>query len=146
MTFSIVEVDKKAREVGFVIASCNWDARRVCMAQAEVGAIASQASGDQTLLRQYFEKLAEVACPEVILEAFKNTDAAMANRQIGMIALDGHPVAFTGDGCMEWAGHRTGDGFGLSGEHPSLDQRLSTRWQRPLRAWTARCTRGYMQP
>lgn len=115
MTFSIVAVDKRAKEVGFAIASCNWDARRVCMAQAEVGAIASQASGNQTLLPQYFEKLADGSNPEAILEVFKETDTAMENRQIGMIALDGHPVAFTGDGCIEWAGHRTGDDFACQG-------------------------------
>ena len=57
MTFSIVAADREAKEVGFAIASCCWDAGQVCMAQAEAGAIASQASGNVAFLPLVVEEL-----------------------------------------------------------------------------------------
>ena len=115
MTFSIVAVDKVAQEIGVAIASCNWDARGVCMARAEIGAIASQGSGDQALLPQYFANLAEGLEPESILSGFRATDDAIHGRQIGVVSFSGEAAAYTGDRCMAWAGHRVGDGYTCQG-------------------------------
>lgn len=115
VTFSIVAVDREAREIGVAIASCNWDARGVCMARAEIGAIASQGSGDQALLPQYFENLQQGYDPEAILTGFEATDAQIVGRQIGAVSFAGHAAAYTGERCMPWAGHRVGDGFTCQG-------------------------------
>ena len=97
------------------IASCNWDARGVCMARAETGAIASQGSGDQALLPQYFENLEKGGDPEAILAGFETTDPQIAGRQIGAVSFTGKAAAYTGERCMPWAGHRMGDGFTCQG-------------------------------
>ena len=115
MTFSIVAVDRQAREVGFAIASCNWDAGRVCMAQADVGVIASQGSGDQSLLPKYFELLAAGETLPGILAAFQADDPMISKRQLGMVTFAGDAIAYTGEGCMVWAGHRTGSGYTCQG-------------------------------
>ena len=115
MTFSIVAVDRQAEEVGFAIASCNWDARRVCMARAETGAIASQGSGNQDLLPRFFEKLGAGQEPGAILDGFRASDEGIEKRQVGLISFDGTGAAHTGAACMPWAGHRIGDGYTCQG-------------------------------
>ena len=57
MTFSIVAIDKEKKEVGFAIASCCWNAGMVCEARTDQGAIASQASGNLSFLRMFFDKI-----------------------------------------------------------------------------------------
>ena len=115
MTFSIVAVDKEAKEVGFAIASCCWDAGQVCMAQAEVGAIASQASGNMAFLKPYFDKLTEGIRLPAILDQFQEMDDAIETRQIGMVSFDGAALSFTGDQCSTWAGHIQGDDYACQG-------------------------------
>lgn len=85
------------------------------MARAEVGAIASQGSGDQALLPQYFDLLAKGSDPEAILAGFETTDPTIAGRQIGAVSFAGQAAAYTGERCMPWAGHRIGDGFTCQG-------------------------------
>ena len=115
MTFSMVAVDREAKETGFAIASCCWDAGQVCMARAEKGAIASQASGNVAFLPRFFDELAEGAAPEAILEAFRSSDPEIETRQIGMMPYDGRPLAFTGARCTPWAGHRIGADYACQG-------------------------------
>jgi len=115
MTFSIVAVDRSAQEVGFAIASCCWDAGQVCMAKAEVGAIASQANGNLAFLPAFFDRLAAGEDPPTILAGFRANDDEIARRQIGMITQAGAPLAFTGERCPTWAGHTTADDFACQG-------------------------------
>jgi len=115
MTFSIVATDRSAQEVGFAIASCCWDAGQVCMAKAEVGAIASQAHGNLAFLPAFFDRLSAGDDPDAILAGFRANDDEIAQRQIGMITQAGAPVAFTGERCATWAGHVTGDDFACQG-------------------------------
>ena len=96
MTFSIVAVDREAQEIGMAIASCNWDARGVCMARAESGAIASQGSGDQALLPQYFEHLEKVGVPEALVAGLETTFPQIAGRQSGAGSFTGKAAAYTG--------------------------------------------------
>ncbi len=115
MTFSIVAIDRETKETGFAIASCCWDAGQVCLAQADVGAIASQAQGNLSFLSTYFGKLAEGMEPAAILEDFRDADEAIESRQVGMISFDHGAVAFTGEQCSAWAGHRIGEDFACQG-------------------------------
>lgn len=115
MTFSIVAADRAAKEVGFAIASCCWDAGQVCMARAEVGAIASQANGNVAFLPRFFDGLAQGGTPDTILAAFRSSDPEIESRQIGMIAYDGAPLAFTGATCSLWAGQRVGADYAIQG-------------------------------
>ena len=115
MTFSIVAVDREARETGFAIASCCWDAGQVCFAKADVGAIASQAQGNLEFLPQYFDKLESGMDLAAILEAFRASDAGIESRQIGMVSFDHGALAFTGEQCSTWAGHRVGKDFSCQG-------------------------------
>ena len=115
MTFSIVAVDRESKEVGLAIASCCWDAGQVCMAKAEVGAIASQASGNMAFLSRFFDGLSQGSDPAAILTGFKKADGEIESRQIGMISYDGNALAFTGTQCSLWAGHKTGKDYACQG-------------------------------
>ncbi|MBN1859145.1 DUF1028 domain-containing protein, partial [Candidatus Bipolaricaulota bacterium] len=115
MTFSIVAVDREARETGFAIASCCWDAGQVCLARADAGAIASQAQGNLSFLSSYFDKLGSGMDLPSILEAFHASDDSIESRQLGMVSFDHGALAFTGEQCSRWAGHRTGEDFACQG-------------------------------
>ena len=115
MTFSIVAVDRESKEVGLAIASCCWDAGQVCMAKAEVGAIASQANGNMAFLSRFFDDLSQGSDPAAILTGFKKADGEIESRQIGMISYDGNALAFTGTRCSLWAGHKTGKDYACQG-------------------------------
>ncbi len=115
MTFSIVAVDTKKKEVGFATASCCWDAGQVCMARAEKGAIASQANGNVAFLARFFEELSKGCDPVTILSTFRSIDTEIESRQIGMMPYGGRPTAFTGARCTPWAGHRVGVDYACQG-------------------------------
>jgi uncharacterized Ntn-hydrolase superfamily protein len=115
MTFSIVAVDRNAKETGFAIASCCWDAGQVCMAKAEAGVIASQANGNVAFLPRFFDGLARGDAPAAILSEFRTSDSEIESRQIGMIAYNGDPLSFTGAKCNPWAGHRVGEDYAIQG-------------------------------
>jgi uncharacterized Ntn-hydrolase superfamily protein len=115
MTFSIVAVDRQAKEVGLGIASCCWDAGQVCMAKAEAGAIASQANGNIGFLPRFFDGLGRGDNPTTILAAFRGSDPDIESRQIGMIPYGGTPLTFTGAKCSLWAGHKVGVDYAIQG-------------------------------
>ena len=115
MTFSIVAIDKEKKEVGFAIASCCWNAGLVCRAGVEMGAIASQASGNLAFLDMFFDKIGNDRGLEETLEHFRNNDDCFETRQVGMITFKGEVMAVTGTECDEWAGHRTGDEYSIQG-------------------------------
>ncbi|HUU78749.1 MAG TPA: DUF1028 domain-containing protein [candidate division Zixibacteria bacterium] len=115
MTFSIVAIDKKEKEVGFAIASCAWNSGLVCRAEAEKGVMASQAQGRLFLLSVFFEQLKENKTAEQIMEHLREIDDGIESRQIGMVTFKGETYAFTGENCPYWAGHKTGKDYACQG-------------------------------
>ena len=115
MTYSIVAVDRTANEVGFAIASCNWDAGRVCEAQAALGVIASQGSGDHSLIPEFFGRVESGKDTLSTLEELTELDAGIQKRQIGMVCLNSSAAAFTGTECLDWAGHVLGENYACQG-------------------------------
>ncbi|NHJ40580.1 MAG: DUF1028 domain-containing protein [Asgard group archaeon] len=115
MTFSIVAIDKKEKEVGFAIASCAWNSGLCCRAEAEKGAIASQAQGKLAFLDVFFKQLEEKKNVKQIIEHFKDIDEGIESRQIGLVAFNGETHAFTGKNCGYWAGHKTGKDYSCQG-------------------------------
>ncbi|NHK31934.1 MAG: DUF1028 domain-containing protein [Asgard group archaeon] len=115
MTFSIVAIDKKEKEVGFAIASCAWNSGLCCHAETEKGAIASQAQGNLQLISAFFKQLKENKTAKQIMEHFREIDEGLESRQIGLITFNGETHAFTGKKCGYWAGHKTGEDYSCQG-------------------------------
>jgi uncharacterized Ntn-hydrolase superfamily protein len=115
MTFSIVAIDRQKEALGFAIASCAWNSGMVCQAEADMGVIASQAHGNLAFLPLFFEKLGEKKPLDSILSDFKKIDKDIESRQIGMITSEGEKLAFTGEKCSFWCGHKTGTDYSCQG-------------------------------
>lgn len=115
MTCSIVAVDPKTGESGFAIASCCFDAGQVCLAVPGVGAIASQAQGNMAFHRVFASEQAAGRTLQQTIDRFREIDPQIETRQVGMVTLAGETVAFTGQKCSYWAGHRTGTDYACQG-------------------------------
>jgi uncharacterized Ntn-hydrolase superfamily protein len=115
-TFSIVAVDVEAGEVGCAVQSKYFSVGSVVSwARAGVGAVATQASGVAVYGRWTLDALADGSSPEEAIDRVLADDAARETRQLGVVAADGRAAAFTGGECLDWAGHRVGDGYAVQG-------------------------------
>jgi uncharacterized Ntn-hydrolase superfamily protein len=115
-TFSIVGYDPESGDLGVAVQSKFFAVGAVVpYARADVGAIASQAFGNTTYGPRGLELLAAGLAPQAVLDSLIATDSLGAQRQVGVVDAHGRAAAFTGDECMAWAGHRTGEHFTAQG-------------------------------
>ena len=114
MTYSIVgrdgnqwgvAVQSKFLAVGSVVP---W-------AEPEVGAIATQAYANPRYGPEGLALLREGLSAEEVVERLVAADDGRAERQLGVVDAHGGSAAWTGPDCMDWAGHRTGDGYAAQG-------------------------------
>ena len=134
MTYSIVARDPGSGRFGvaiqtcwpFVGADCPW-------VESGVGAVTTQSYAEiahgpngLTLLRD------GVAAPDV-LPRLLDTDPGRDVRQLVIVDASGRSASFTGERCVEAAGHVTADGVAIQAnmmERPTV-------WPAMLEAWTA---------
>ncbi|MHB8643947.1 MAG: DUF1028 domain-containing protein [Gaiellaceae bacterium] len=116
-TFSIVAADPTTAEVGCAVQSKYFAIGAVTpWVRAGVGAVATQAMG--VVARngeRVLDALARNVDPAVALDQALADDADRELRQLGAVAADGRAAAFTGGGCVEWAGHLIEHGFAVQG-------------------------------
>jgi uncharacterized Ntn-hydrolase superfamily protein len=117
VTFSIVAADPKTGEVGCAVQSRYFAIGAVTpWVRAGVGAVATQAMG--VVARNGERALAALANgsdPASALAQALADDPDREIRQLAAVAPDGRAAAFTGRGCVEWAGHVVEDGFTVQG-------------------------------
>jgi uncharacterized Ntn-hydrolase superfamily protein len=115
-TFSIVAYDPATGDLGVAVQSKFFAVGSVVpWAESGVGAIASQAYGNTTFGPLGLELLAEGADVEDVLAALLIDDKDRAQRQVGIVDARGKATAYTGEECMAWAGHVTGENFTAQG-------------------------------
>ncbi|MFQ5922780.1 MAG: DUF1028 domain-containing protein [Anaerolineales bacterium] len=115
-TFSIVACDLEKREWGVAVASKFLASGAVVSwARAEVGAIATQARAKVGYGPEGLSFLAEGESAVATLKAITDADPDRAERQVGIIDREGRAAAHTGEKCLEWAGHRVGEGYTCQG-------------------------------
>lgn len=115
-TFSIVAADPAAGEVGCAVQSKYFSVGSVVpWARAGVGAVATQAAGVAAYGPLGLAELEGGASPEEALERVLADDPARETRQLGAVTADGRAASFTGAQCLDWAGHRVGDGYAVQG-------------------------------
>jgi uncharacterized Ntn-hydrolase superfamily protein len=116
-TFSIVAADPITGEVGCAVQSKYLAIGAVTpWVRAGVGAVATQAMG--VVARngeRALSALAAKADPAEALDQALAADADPELRQLGAAAADGRAAAYTGAGCIEWAGHLVEPGFAVQG-------------------------------
>jgi uncharacterized Ntn-hydrolase superfamily protein len=114
MTYSIVArdgtqwgvaVQSKFLAVGSVVS---W-------AEPEVGAIATQAYANPRYGPDGLALLRDGLSAEDVVERLIALDEGRDERQLGVVDAAGRSASWTGPECMDWAGHRTGDGYAAQG-------------------------------
>lgn len=114
MTFSIVAADRG--DVGVAVASKFPAVGAVVpWARAGVGAVATQSYANTSFGPRGLELMGRGVSADHALEQMLAEDGDRAQRQVGAVDAHGVPATFTGEGCTDWAGGRTGAGFAAQG-------------------------------
>lgn len=116
MTFSIVARSADGESWGVAVASKFLAVgSAVPAAVAGVGAVATQADANVAYKGLALSHLDEGATASVALQRLIEEDEGRAQRQVGIVDLDGGAASHTGAECIPWAGGRTGDGWAIQG-------------------------------
>jgi uncharacterized Ntn-hydrolase superfamily protein len=116
VTFSIVARCPRTGMLGVGVSSkALASGRAVPYVRAGIGAIASQAFGNPYLGIDGLELLAQGLPAARALERVIDIDRGRDLRQVAAVDAEGHTAAFTGSGCIEWAGHVEGGGYVCAG-------------------------------
>ena len=116
MTWSIIAKDNATGQIGIAVATKFFAVgSRVPHIAAGTGGIATQA-----LINPYYgidglKLLREGRNPRDIIETLIARDAGHASRQLHIMDAKGRIAAYTGNDCVDWRGHREGDGFSIAG-------------------------------
>ncbi len=115
-TYSIVARDPATGELGVAVQSRVLGVGAIVpYAKAGVGAVATQSMANTAWGPDGLTLLAKGQSAEEVLKSLVAADPQSAQRQAGILAPQGAPATFTGSGCMEWAGSRTGEHFTAQG-------------------------------
>ncbi|MBA2537902.1 MAG: DUF1028 domain-containing protein [Actinobacteria bacterium] len=87
----------------------------VSWAEPGVGAVATQAFANPRYGPNGLALLREGLTAEGTVARLTEADEGRDDRQLGVVDRDGRGASYTGSGCFEWAGGRTGDGFAAQG-------------------------------
>ena len=112
MTFSIVARCPRTGALGVATSSKALSAGgAVPHCRAGVGAIASQAFSNPYLGIDGLAMLEQGLPAERAIERAIESDAGRELRQLAIVDSEGRVAAYTGERCIDWAGHHPGGGY-----------------------------------
>jgi uncharacterized Ntn-hydrolase superfamily protein len=115
-TFSITAYDPGRQEWGVAVQSrflaC---AAVVSWARAGAGAVATQSYANMDYGLRGLQLMSEGVTAEETIQILTGDDPDRSLRQLGVVDRRGQAAAFTGEACLDWAGHYVGDGFACQG-------------------------------
>jgi uncharacterized Ntn-hydrolase superfamily protein len=115
-TYSICACDLAAGQWGVATQSKFLAVGSVVpWAEPHVGAIATQSYANPRYGPGGLALLREGLSAEEVVERLTAADDDRALRQLGVVDGAGRAATFTGEGCHEWAGGRTGDAYAAQG-------------------------------
>ena len=115
-TYSIVACDAERRELGVAVQSKFLAVGSlVPWAEAEIGAVATQAWMNPDFGPDGLALLRDGLDAEAALERLVAGDSGRDRRQVGIVDASGRAATYTGSGCLDWAGSRTGEGYAVQG-------------------------------
>jgi uncharacterized Ntn-hydrolase superfamily protein len=115
-TYSIVGCDLEARQWGVAVQSKFLAVGSVVpWAEAEVGAVATQAYANPSYGPKGLALLREGLSAEEVVRRLTEEDDSRDERQLGVVDASGAAAAWTGSGCLDWAGNRTGPCYSAQG-------------------------------
>ncbi len=133
MTFSIVARDPDSGFFGVAIASKFIAVGAYCIHAANgIGAASSQAKVNPYLGIDAIKGLTGGQEVEPLLAKLTGADEGRDIRQVHIIDSNGKTAAWTGAECIDWAGHKTNDGFSVAGNMlagPQVIAQMATAYQ-----------------
>jgi uncharacterized Ntn-hydrolase superfamily protein len=115
-TFSIAGCDLERGQWGVAVASKFLAVGSlVAWAEPGVGAIATQAAAKVSYGPDGLALLRQGASAGEVIARLTAADEGREQRQLGVVDSRGEAASFTGSGCLEWAGGRTGSGYAAQG-------------------------------
>jgi uncharacterized Ntn-hydrolase superfamily protein len=116
MTWSIIAHDKATGQFGIAVATRFFAVgARVPHIAAGIGGIATQA-----LVNPYYgidglKLLKAGRAPRDIVDTLVAADDGRTSRQLHILDAAGRVASYTGDDCVDWCGHISGEGFSIAG-------------------------------
>ena len=115
MTWSLL-----ARETdgtfGVAIASKFFAVGALCVqTQRGVGAVSTQALMNPLLGPLGLKLMQSGTTSQQVIHDLLQTDAGSAQRQVHVLPLHGEAAAHTGESCIDWCGHVSGQNFSIAG-------------------------------
>jgi uncharacterized Ntn-hydrolase superfamily protein len=116
MTFSIAARCPSTGMFGVAVST-----KLLCVGQlvpflkADVGAIATQSFVNPYIGIKGLEYLAGGEIAAQVRDRLAAEDEGRSLRQFSVVDNEGRAAAYSGDDCVNWFGHRTGDGYAVAG-------------------------------
>ena len=115
-TYSIVGCDLEAKQWGVAVQSKFLAVGSVVpWAEPDAGAVATQAYANPSYGPNGLALLREGLSATEVVERLTSEDEGRDERQLGVVDAQGGSASFTGPGCNDWAGGRTGPGYAAQG-------------------------------
>jgi len=115
-TYSIAACDLAAKQWGVAVQSKFLAVGSVVpWAEPGVGAIATQAYANPSYGPSGLALLRDGLSAGEVVERLTAEDDGRDERQLGVVDGQGTAASWTGPGCNDWAGHRTGAGYAAQG-------------------------------
>jgi uncharacterized Ntn-hydrolase superfamily protein len=115
-TYSIVACDLDAEQWGVAVQSKFLAVGSVVpWAEPHVGAIATQSYANPRYGPDGLALLREGRSAEETIAVLTQADEGRDERQVAIVDREGRAATFTGSGCHDWAGGRTGAGYAAQG-------------------------------
>ncbi len=115
-TFSMVARCEHTGMLGVAVSTAVPAVGAICpFVQPGIGAIATQSWVNPYLGIDGLKLLAGGRSAQDALDQLIAEDPGRDVRQVGMVDRQGNAAAYTGSGCVDWAGHRTGENFAVQG-------------------------------
>ncbi|CDN47709.1 DUF1028 domain-containing protein [Neorhizobium galegae] len=116
MTWSIVARDPATGHFGIAVASRFFAVgAAVPHIKGRVGAVATQAFVNPLYGTDGLKLLEEGKSPQEIIEVLTARDDGRRQRQFHLIDASGRNAAYTGEICVDWAGHLVDDNVSVAG-------------------------------
>lgn len=113
-TYSIVAIDPETGEMGAAVQS-HWFSvgTLVIWGEPGVGVVATQSFVNPAYGPEGLQLMGMGFSPEQVIRMLTGKDPGQRYRQVGMLNAEGEAAAFTGESCIEAAGHYAGDGYAV---------------------------------
>jgi uncharacterized Ntn-hydrolase superfamily protein len=115
-TYSIVACDLSAAQWGVAVQSKFLAVGSVVpWAEPQAGAVATQSYANPRYGPEGLALLRKGSSAQDVVDALVSADDGRAERQVGVVDARGGSATFTGAGCHDWAGDRTGENYAAQG-------------------------------